>query len=152
MKSLIRRVVPVLGIAAISLAANACSKDPTGPTPVLTTETFTGTITPLGSTFHTFNVNYDGGYSDASVTVTSLVSVADGSAKSITIGIGFGQVSVGVCNRAAQYTNVSAPVNVELPTSGGAFGPSTYCVSVFDNTTAPTVTEPLDYTLSVKHY
>jgi hypothetical protein len=31
----------------------------------------------------------------------------------------------------------------------GAFGPGTYCVQVFD---AGTLTEPLNYSLTLKHY
>jgi hypothetical protein len=139
-------------ILSLSAALGCGSSSPVAPTPVLATETFTGTLSPLSERSHTFTVNYAAGYSDASFTVTALTSVADGSAKSITIGVGFGLVSVGVCTRAAQYSNPATPLNTELPTTGGAFGAGVFCVAVFDNPAAPTVTEPLNYTLSVKHY
>lgn len=143
----------VFGLVLAVGALSACrGKSATLPTPVLSTDTFTGTITPLGTAFHSFTVNYDGSYTDASITVNSLTSVATGTAQSITIGVGFGSLSLGVCTRASTLTNPAAPVGTELPTSGGTFGPGTYCVQVFDNTGAPTVTEPLNYSIAVKHY
>jgi hypothetical protein len=129
-----------------------CGSSPTAPTATLVTETFTGTLSPRGLSFHTFNVNYDAAYSDASVTVTRLVTVADGTEQPITVGVGFGTVSVGACTRAAILTNAVAQYNTELPTNGSPFLAGPYCIAVFDNLDAPTVTEPLTYTLTVKHY
>jgi hypothetical protein len=135
----------------IGLAAG-CGDSPTAPTATVVTETFSGTLSPLGISIHTFNVNYAEAYSDASVTVTRLATVADGSERQISVGVGFGTISVGVCTRAAALTNATAPYNVELPTNGSPFLAGPFCVAVFDNTDAPTVTEPLLYTLTVKHY
>jgi hypothetical protein len=135
-------------------AGSGCNKqsETTTPSPVVATDTFTGVIGPLGSASHTFTVTYSSAYTDASVTITSLKTVANGTAPSITIGVGFGTTSVGVCTKAAALTNGTAPLNTELPTTGGVFGPGTYCVQLFDNPDAPTVTEPLNYAISVKHY
>jgi hypothetical protein len=146
------RLVVVGFVLAIGSLSACRGKTATLPTPVLTTDTFTGTIAPLGTVFHSFTVNYDGAYTDASITVNSLKSVATGADKSITIGVGFGSLSLGVCTRASTLTNPAAPIGTELPTSGSQFGPGTYCVQVFDNTGAPTVTEPLSYSIAVKHY
>lgn len=147
------RAVAVLGMLIVAGLSSACGADsPTEPTPEIITDTFTGTISPLGLVHHEFTVAYAGGYSDASVTVTRLASVATGADKAITIGVGFGTLSVGTCTRVAAYTNPTAPLNVELPTNSGAFLANRYCIAVFDNTLAPTVTEPLNYTIVVKHY
>jgi hypothetical protein len=145
-------VLSVLGLTAMVGLAAGCGDSPTAPTAELVTETFTGTLTPLGLVSHTFNVNYAQAYSDASVTVTRLVTVADGTERQISVGVGFGVISVGVCTRAAALTNPTAAYNTELPTNGSPFLAGPYCVAIFDNTDAPTVTEPLTYTLTIKHY
>lgn len=145
------RTLALFGLLAHVVVVSACSDSPTEPTPTLETETFSGTLAPLGVASHTFNVAY-GGTSDASVTVTRLVAASDSSDRAITIGVGFGSVNVGVCTRAAAYTNPKADLNVELNTNGGAFPAGQWCVAIFDNTDAPTVTEPLLYTMVVKHY
>jgi hypothetical protein len=146
-----------LGAFAVTLLFSAalgagCGDSPTAPTATLVTETFTGTLAPLGLASHTFTVNYAEAYSDASVTVTRLASVADGTEQQISVGVGFGTVSVGACTRAAALTNPTAAYNVELPTNGSPFLAGPFCIAIFDNTDAPTVTEPLAYTLTVKHY
>ncbi len=153
MKSRCLRLGAVVGLLSAASVSFACGgSTPTAPTPVLTTENFTGTITPLGAKSHTFNVNFAENYSDSSFTLTSLTAVADATPRAITIGVGFGSVSVGVCTRAAQYSNPATPLNTELPTTGGVFIAGQYCISVFDNPAAPTVTEPLNYAITVKHY
>ena len=45
--------------------------------PVLTTDVFTGTIAPLGTSHHPFTVNYAVSNTDASLTLTSLTTVAN---------------------------------------------------------------------------
>jgi hypothetical protein len=110
---------------------------------------FTGTINPLGTASHSFTVAYAGG-SNASITVNSLVTVANQTSQAITIGVGFGTLNLGVCTPA--ITNPAATIGTELPTSTSPFGNSTYCVQVFDNPAAPTVPEPLTYSITVKHY
>ena len=136
--------IVVLASAATATACNQAATAVT-PSPVLATETFTGTINPLGSVSHSFTVNYASTNSDASVAVNSLATVSIQTAQAITIGIGFGTLNVGVCTRATGYTNAAAPLNTALATSGSPFSAGTFCVQVFDNPDAPTVTEPLAY-------
>jgi hypothetical protein len=146
-----RLVGAALVVSLVSLVGCG-SKSPVTPTPVLATDTFTGTIAPLGIQAFPFTVNFSAYGTDASITVTSLTSVATGAAKTITLGVAFGQVSGSTCAASTTYTNVATPLNTELPTSGGIFGPGTYCIQVFDNKAAPTVTEPMNFTVIVKHY
>ncbi len=115
-------------------------------------DVFTGIIRPLGTDSHQFTVNYTAAQSDASVKVTSLTSVATGAPANITIGVGFGNTNVGVCTISSTVTNVAAPLNTELPTTGEPFVAGPYCVEIFDNPAAPTVTEPLNYSLTVSHF
>lgn len=146
------RAAALGGMLMLLVLAAGCGDSPTAPTATLQTETFTGTLTPLGLSSHVFTVEYGYAYSDASVTVTRLATVADDSERPISVGVGFGTVNVGSCTRAAALTNATAPYNVELPTNGSPFVANTYCIAIFDNTDAPTVTEPLTYTIVVKHY
>jgi hypothetical protein len=141
-----------LGVAALLAASASCSKDPVIPTPILTTETFSGSLDPLGTSSHQFTVNYDIAYTDASITLTSLTSKANGTPAGVTIGVAFGTMNVGVCTRSPNYTNPAAPLNTALPTTGAPFISGVYCVQVFDNPTLPTLTEAVNYTIQVKHY
>jgi hypothetical protein len=143
------------GLVSVALAlAASCSNSnsSTAPSATLSTDTITGVLNPGGTDSHTFTVNYSSAYTDASITVTKLTTVANGTPQMITIGVGFGTTNVGVCTTAAAFTNPAAPFNTELPTSGSPFIAGQYCVQVFDNPANPTVTEPLNYSLNVKHY
>ncbi|MCC7010072.1 MAG: hypothetical protein IT184_14795 [Acidobacteria bacterium] len=140
-------------VCSVTAVAAACNKnDSTAPSPILTTDTFSGTINPGSVSSHAFNVNYSYAYTDANFTISSLTSASSGNPVSITLGVGFGTYSVGVCTRVAGVTNPTAPISQKLPTNTQPFGPGTYCIQVFDNPDAPTVTEPLKYTLVVEHY
>jgi len=150
MVSGLSRVAAIISLAGGLGLAIGCSGSPAAPAPMQVSVNFNGTINPLGSSFNTFTVNYTGGTSDASVEVTSLTTVATGAPVSITIGLGYGLVSLGVCNLS--IVNPTAPLNTALPTSGEPFSAGTYCIEIFDNTAAPTVTQPLNYALTVTHY
>ena len=83
------RLAP-LGLAVLLLSSSGCGSA-TAPDPVLQTETFTGTLQPLGLDFKTFSVATTSSTTDLSVSVDSLKTVADGtSVTGITIGVGFG--------------------------------------------------------------
>jgi hypothetical protein len=86
------------------------------------------------------------------VTVTSLTSVATGAPENITIGVAFGSTNLGVCTPSTTVSNPAASVGTELPTSGAPFINGAYCVTIFDNPAAPTVTEPISYSLAVRHF
>jgi len=149
------RITSLFFFFVLLIGASGCgsnSTTPTTPTPVTPTQvsdTFTGTIAPLGTDTHNFTVTYTAG-SNASITINSLVTVADQTPQSITIGVGFGYLNLGVCT--VVLTNPAAPLGTELATTSQPFSNGTFCVQVFDNTAAPTVLEPLTYSLTVKHY
>ena len=86
----------------IAGAAGCGSSSPTAPVadPTVVSDTFTGTINPLGTDSHTFTVGYAGGTSNASVTVMALATVANQTPQTITIGVGFGSLNQGVCTPA----------------------------------------------------
>jgi hypothetical protein len=141
--------------ATFTTLAPGCSDNPTAPTPVLQTETFTGTLQPLGVEFKTFTIAYTQGVTDLSVTVNTLSTVANATpVTGITIGIGFGTVSGSTC--AAQIQAPAAPLNQELFAPNGASA-GAYCVQIYDCPTGTTgctstLAEAVTYTMTVKHY
>jgi hypothetical protein len=138
----------------LSLAAG-CGDSPTAPEPVLQTETFTGTLQPLGLDFKTFAVVYNQGPTELSVSVNSLTTVANPTAVTgITIGVGVGSVSGTVCS--LQLQTPVATLGQELFAPNGASA-GTYCVQIFDCPTGATgctstISEAVTYSMTVRHY
>lgn len=155
--SLHAAVRPVLsGLTALLLVVVAgCGKSATAPSPTLQTETFTGTLQPLGSDFKTVTVSFTQGVTDLSVSVDSLKKVSDSSAVSgITIGVGFGTVSGSSCSLQVQTPTANLGQELFAPNGAGA---GTYCVQIFDCPTgstgcSSTLTEAVNYTMTVRHY
>jgi hypothetical protein len=149
-----RRILPIaLCATALSLGAG-CGGSPAAPTPAALVETFTGTLQPVGADFKTFTIVAQG-TSDLSVIVNSLTTVAAATpVTGITIGVGFGVVSGGIC--ALQVQNSTAVLGQELFAPSGA-STGTYCVQVFDCPSGatgctPKLTEPVTYSMTVKHF
>ena len=144
-----------VALGAMLVAADAGCKAKTAPSPVQATENFTGTLQPLGSDFKTFTVNYAQGYTDLGVTVNSLVTVANSTpVTGITIGIGFGNISANTC--AEVLSQRMAPLGQQLAAQQVAVA-GTYCVQISDCPTGTTgctstLTEPVNYSMTVIHY
>ena len=155
MQGLTARRFSLIAASAVFVSLAAGCGSPTAPTPTLQTETFTGTLQPLGVDFKTFSINYTQSPTDLSVTVGTLTTVASASpVTGITIGIGVGSVSGSTC--VMQVQTPSAALGQELFAPNGASA-GTYCVQIFDCPTgatgcASTLTEPVNYSLTVKHY
>jgi hypothetical protein len=149
----LRMIAPCAFFLTVSIGCG--SSTPVAPTPVLQTENFTGTLQPLGVDFKTFTIAYTQNATDLSVTINTLTTVAGGTpVTGITIGVGFGVVSGGSCS--LQVQSPTAPLGQELfVPNGGSAG--AYCVEIFDCPTGATgctstLTEPVNYTMAVKHY
>jgi hypothetical protein len=142
-------------LVALVLTLAAGCGSATAPSPPLQTETFTGTLQPLGTDFKTFTVTYTQGATDLSVTINSLMTVSTSTpVTGITIGIGFGTVSGSTCS--VQLQSVAASLATELFAQNGAQA-GNYCVQIFDCPTGTTgcssmLTEPVTYSMTVKHY
>ena len=123
----------------LTLMAAACGDPvaPAAPTPVAPTitESFTGTLTVLGSNMHPFTVSQIGGLK---VTLTSLTPSA-------TVQLAVGTVSGAAC---APAEAVSAQAAEAPQLSGTATITGTFCVSVTDT---GTLTEPAVYAITVVH-
>jgi hypothetical protein len=148
------RVLPIALCATALFVSAGCGGSSTAPTPVAKTETFAGTLQPLSADFKTFSIATQG-TTDVSITVNSLTTVATATpVTGITIGVGVGTVSGAIC--ALQVQNVAAALGQELFAPSGASA-GTYCVQIFDCPTgatgcSSTLTEPVTYSMTVKHY
>jgi hypothetical protein len=151
----VRRVSSLALCALLAAATIGCGNDsPTAPDPIEQTETFTGTLQPLGVDFKTFTVGYTQAATSLSVTVSSLAAVDDSApVTGITIGVGFGVVSGSSC--ALQVQTPVAALGQELFAPNGASAGG-YCVQIFDCPTgtsgcSSTLTKPVTYSMTVKH-
>lgn len=148
------RFLPIALCATVLSAAAGCGSS-TAPTPVAKTEVFTGTLQPLGVDFKTFSIAYAQSATDVSITVNSLTTVAASTpVTGITIGVGIGTVSGATC--AVQVQNPAAVLGQELFAPSGASA-GNYCVQISDCPTGTTgctstLTEPVNYSMTVKHY
>jgi hypothetical protein len=129
-------------IASLAVTASACSglidEFPTTPDPVITTETFTGTIGINGSATHPV---FTGATGSVVATLTSL-----GEAPPAKVGFSMGTLSItGVCNIHLKNDNavVNSALNGTVSTLQGSL-----CVSVYDT---GGLTGPVDYTFTVSH-
>jgi hypothetical protein len=134
----------ILRIAIVSLAATAgaCSglidELPTTPDPVITTETFTGTLTVNGSQTHPV---FTGATGAVTATLTSL-----GEAPPSKVGFSMGTLSqTGVCTVVLRNDNavVNSALTGTVSTLQGSL-----CVTVYDT---GAMTAPLDYIFTVSH-
>jgi hypothetical protein len=138
MRQLILRIV----IVSLAATASACSglidELPTTPDPVITTETFNGTLTVNGSQTHAV---FTGATGAVTATLTSL-----GEAPPSKVGFSMGTLSqTGVCTVVLRNDN--AVVNTALTGTVSTLQGS-LCVSVYDT---GAMTTPLDYIFTVSH-
>ena len=149
---MVRRMARGAALAALMALASGCSATITTPTttPVQTTDTFNGTLTPANSNVHSF-ITLTGGR----VTAT-LTSVGPDSAQTVGFSLGTYNSTTGICtvvfdNPAALQT--TAQFNATASTLGY------YCVRVYDNGSVKTLTDagtvtgdnPFTYTITVSH-
>jgi hypothetical protein len=139
-------------LAALMALAGGCSDTITTPTttPVQTTDTFNGTLTPANSNVHSF-ITLTGGLVKATLT-----AVGPDPAQTVGFSLGTYNATTGVCtvvydNPAALQS--TAVLNAIASTLGF------YCIRVYDNgnvktlTDAGTVTDdnPFTYAITVVH-
>jgi hypothetical protein len=129
-------------IASLALGVSACSglidEFPTTPDPVITTDTFNGTLTVNGSQTHAVFTLATG---TVTATLTSL-----GDAPPTRVGFSMGTLSIaGACTVVLRNDN--ATVNTQLSGTVSTLQGS-LCVSVYDTGAMST---PVDYVFTVSH-
>lgn len=140
------RLTIAAGIAVVVTAAAACGGSSTNssvvaPAATVVTETFTGTVDPLGTKVHSFSVTAPG---QVSVTMT-----AAGPPATITMGLGLGNPdSAGNCIFLSGATT-QAVANTTTPQLSGTLSSSgAYCIAIGDIGNAA---GPITYSVTVSH-
>ena len=130
-------VLPVL--AAVAGCSGQIDQLPTTPDPVITTETFSGTLTVNGAQTHFVFTAATGGIT---ATLTSL-----GDNPPAKVGFSLGTLAGTTCTSNPTLYNDSAIVNSSLTgtvtTLGGAL-----CARIYDT---GALTQSVDYTFTVSH-
>lgn len=128
-------------ITSLAVTVSACSglidQLPTTPDPVISTETFTGTLTVNGAQTHQF-------FTSATGTVTAtLTSLGENPPE--MVGFSMGTMSGATCNvvLANDRAVVTTVVTGTVSTLSGAL-----CVRIYD---VGRLTGPVDYTFTVSH-
>ena len=128
-------------IASLAVTVAACSglidELPTTPDPVITTETFTGTLTVNGGQTHQFFTSATGA---VTATLTSL-----GEAPPEQVGFSMGTMAGSTCTivLANDQAVVTSVLTGTVATLQGAL-----CVRMYD---VGRLTGPIDYTFTVSH-
>jgi hypothetical protein len=126
-----------LALGMALLTASCSTSTPAAPTPVAPTivESFTGTLTVLGTNQHPFTVRQVGG---VKVTLSTVAPAA-------SVRIGLGTISGPTC---VLVTSVLADPGATPQLSGTATVTGNFCVSVAD---PGTLTDQVTYTIDLLH-
>ena len=138
MRLLILRLLIVSLGATVSACSGLIDELPTTPDPVITTETFNGTLTVNGGATHPVFTSATG---QVVATLTSL-----GETPPSKVGFSMGTLGItGVCNIVLRNDNavVNSALTGTVSTLGGQL-----CVSVYDT---GAMTTSVDYTFTVSH-
>ena len=147
------RLFPVLGVIVLTAACSgdvASTPVPTQPgsfAPPTVVETFTGTVSILGTDSHPFNVPVPG---EVDVTLTRIEPATDTSAPpaaGTTLTLAIGLPSQTVLGSCATVQSVSATPSSTPQIKGHALA-SAFCVSVTD---PGNLTDSISYTVTVAH-
>jgi len=143
-----RRIACGILLCAMAALAGACADTPTltTPTPVTTTETFNGTLSPASATVNSF-ITLTGGLITATLT-----AVGPDATQSVGFSLGTFNPTLNICtvvldNPAAVQ---AAVFNASASTTGF------YCVRVYDNGNVATAVtagtaQNFSYTVTVAH-
>ena len=142
--SVTRRLVMAALAVAVALAAPACGdvKDlyDFSPTPVVYTETFTGTLDPGATAFHPFAVTVAG-------TVTMTLSTV-GPDSALTLGLDIGTWNGTACNPIFGTGSPSATQGYSF--AGSAIA-ANFCVRIYDGASAIPAETQATYSIKVDH-
>ena len=126
-------------VVAVSAACNGLIDElPTTPDPVITTETFTGTLTVNGGQTHQF-------FTSATGAITATLTSLGESPADTTVGFSLGTLAGVSCNivLANDQAVVTSVLTGTVSTLGGQL-----CVRMYD---VGRLTGPVDYSFTVSH-
>jgi hypothetical protein len=145
MKVISRCVAMLLALTAAACNQSGTSATPAEPSPAspAAVESFSGTLQPQGTNYHTFTVAQTG---YVEVTLIGVVpQLVPGATPPLTIGVGIGTPSgAGTCLLLYQV-NAHAGTTAQIVGTATA-GPD--CLAIFD---VGTINQPVNYTVTVAH-
>lgn len=138
-----RRPIAGILLCLLALAPAACGSSTTAPsstTPVITTDTFTGTLTAASGVTNTFTTQTSGAI------VATLTAVGPDSTKVMGFAMGTYNTLLNACQIV--LANDLALQGAVL--QGAASSAGTYCVRAYDTGTV-TADTPFTFTITVAH-
>jgi hypothetical protein len=119
--------------------SDSSSTTPTSPTGPLVSESFDGSVSPLGQSFHAFSV--------AESSEVSAHLTAAGPPSTIFMLLGLGVVTGSTCTPLSNATVLAQASS--SPQLAGDINPGAYCVVISD---AGNQVQTVSYTVVVNHY
>jgi hypothetical protein len=137
----------VLAIAVFAMCSLGCGAEetdtPTGPSPTLVTETFSGSISRNSTGVHAFTVN-SSGYT----LLAGYTSIAPSSVPALGLGVGSWDASTSTCSLNVSQSDIARSGNTAL---SGSANSGAYCLRVYDGGNIPDGVTAT-YTVQVQHY
>jgi hypothetical protein len=128
-------------LAALAALAGACGSTPitTVPTPVIITESYSGTLIPASAGTFTFTTLTGG------AVISTLTTLGPDNTK--TVGFSLGTYNGAVCT--ITLDNSAAPQGFAFTATTSSIG--TYCVRIYDNGSTTADNVPYTFTITVSH-
>jgi len=138
---MLRRIACGFVLAALAALAGACGSTtvPVAPTPVIITDTYSGTLIPASAGVFTFTTLSGG------AVITTLTALGPDSTK--TVGLSLGTFNGVVCT--VTLDNIAASQGFSFNATTSSVG--TYCVRIYDNGNTTTDGVPYTFTITVAH-
>jgi len=136
-----RGIVRGAVLVALTALAGACGSTPTtvAPTPIVITESYSGTLIPASAGTFTFTTLTGG------AVIGTVQTLGPDSSK--TVGFSLGTYSAGVCT--VILDNAAATQGFTFTASTSSIG--TYCVRIYDNGSTTADNIPYTFTIAVAH-
>jgi len=136
-----RGIVRGAVLVALTALAGACGSTPTtvAPTPIVITESYSGTLIPASAGTFTFTTLTGG------AVIGTVQTLGPDSSK--TVGFSLGTYSAGVCT--VILDNAAATQGFTFTAATSSIG--TYCVRIYDNGSTTADNIPYTFTIAVAH-
>ena len=139
---MLRGIVRGIVLAALAASVGACDSEtttPPAPTPIIISETYSGTLIPASAGTFTFTTLTGG------AVISTLTKVGPDNTK--TVGFSLGTYGGGVCT--VILDNAAAIEGFLFTAATSSIG--TYCVRIYDNGSVTTDNIPYTFTITVSH-
>jgi hypothetical protein len=135
--------IPLVAILALTACGSDSGDDATSPTPVLATDTFSGSIEQNGAAVHSFTVTSSGYTLLAGYTAISPASVT-----ALGVGIGSWDTSTSSCSLNITQNDTARSGSTAI---SGTVNSGNYCVRIYDAGNIPAGASA-SYSVQIQHY